>query len=861
MCRGDGPETFPADPPEEWQASRRIDALGEIARLLADCGSPTARGWDGVAAAIAAGHPADLCCIWQAQRNGKSWRRLALRRADCVELPGGDASGNQSGARLKLPEPLELPARPMVPRDQPAGQVWAGDDALEVCIRSGGRLLGAVRVSGLSGDGPADEAARRFLVAAADLAALPLCRSPARPAPAAEAGDGPAAAGGPSFEAEKQRLDDLFGAVSEFIWEADVDGRLTFVTERVLEVLGFAPDQLVGRSMFGLMPEEDAAALRRRYAAAVTAGDAFTAVEHRCRTRDGQMLWLRQTGMPLRDASGQTVGVRGAALDITDSHQAQLSLMQSERRLQEAERIARLGYWEVLTQGGTGYWSDVLNEIWGRAPDAPPPDLDTFVQMIHVDDRSAVLSAIRSPQANKHLEFRICREDGTVRELISDFRADVDGRGMIVRSYGTAQDVTEHRRAERERAASERRYRLLADNANDLITLLTGEMTVRYASPSTRRLLGYSPEEVMGLNLYRLVNPLDLTTMRHAHARLQDGASAASVTCRMRHREGHWVWVETTSNRVTGAEEDGGAATFVAVSRDISERVKYEQDLEEERRRIEAQAVSLSEAAEKLQAARLEAEQARRAAEDANRAKSQFLATMSHELRTPLNAIIGFAEVIKEMHFGADAHDRYVDYARDIHESGQHLLELINDILDIAKIEAGKLKISPEVLSLKPVLQGCMRLFSTRATAKELTLQCKTTPDEATLYADERAIKQILFNLMSNAVKFTLRGGHIVARAAADDDGGVEISVTDTGIGIPEDHIERVMQPFEQFENRYDQMREGTGLGLSLVKALAEVHGGTVVIESRVDVGTTVTVRFPGDREWQPRERTVSVST
>jgi len=209
MCRGDGPETFPADPPGEWQASRRIDALGEIARCLADCGSPTARGWDGVAAAIAAAHPARLCCIWQAQRNGKTWRRLALRRADCVELPEGDAPDRQSGACLKLPEPPEPPARPMMPRDLPAGQVWAGDDALEVCIRSGGRLLGAVRVSGLSGDGSADEAARRFLAAAADLAALPLCRSPTRPAPApaAEAGDG-AAAAGPSFEAEKQRLEE-----------------------------------------------------------------------------------------------------------------------------------------------------------------------------------------------------------------------------------------------------------------------------------------------------------------------------------------------------------------------------------------------------------------------------------------------------------------------------------------------------------------------------------------------------------------------------------------------------------------------------------------------------------------------------
>ncbi|NBC32428.1 MAG: PAS domain S-box protein [Alphaproteobacteria bacterium] len=826
-----------------------MEALGALARLVAGSGNQASASWQRFAATLAAALPAGLCCIWQAERNGRAYKRLACWDGANTRRCAIEGSVEPEAGRPAAP--LDLPSGPIAPADMAAGEVWADADSLEVLIRREGRLIGAVRVSGLPDTAGRDrDAIRFFLCAAADIAALALARSPARGKDGADS-----TAENAAFAAEKQRLDDLFSAVSEFIWEADGDGRLTFVTPRVSDILGFTPEQLLGQSLFDLLANGDRAALRDRYDAAMAAGTGLVATEHRCRTRDGSVVWLRLSGVPLSDANGAPAGMRGAALDITESHQARLSLMQSERRLQEAERIARLGYWEVLTQGGAGYWSDVLNEIWGRAPAAPPPDLDTFMQMIHPDDRAAVLKAIRSPQANKHLEFRICRGDGAIRELVSDFRADVDERGVVVRSYGTAQDVTEHRRAERERAASEHRYRLLADNANDLITLLSSEMTVRYASPSIGRLLGFGPEEMVGVNLYRLVNPLDLTTMRQAHARLQDGANQSSVTCRMRHKDGHWVWVETTSNRVTESEEDAGAATFVAVSRDISERVQYEQDLEEERRRIEGQAVSLAEAAEKLQAARLEAEQARRAAEDANRAKSQFLATMSHELRTPLNAIIGFAEVIKEMHFGADAQDRYVDYAQDIHQSGQHLLDLINDILDIAKIEAGKLKISPEVLSLKPILQGCMRLFSTRANAKDLTLQCKTTPAEATLYADERAIKQILFNLLSNAVKFTLRGGHITVRACADDDGSVEIAVSDTGIGIPADHIERVMQPFEQFENRYDQMREGTGLGLSLVKALAEVHGGTVAIDSRVEVGTTVTVRFPADREWQPRER------
>ena len=833
---------------------RQMDALGALAHLVAARSSMSPDSWRRFAAIVAEAVSAEHCGIWHLAQDGQLVSRLAVWPEN--PAAGGEpAIWAQTRRSIRSQDPVVREMRGETSSRNPA--------VIDTPVLLAGERVGVIRMSGLPQAHALDDESRRFLDAAADIAAQ--CMGPVA-TPPAEPTTAPDGAGENLGDDENQHLNDLLGAISEFIWEADRDGVLTFVTDGVRRMLGFEPKQLIGRSLFDLMPGDDAAAMRSWYAMAVDNVVGFSKVEHRCRTKDGPLVWLRQRGVPLRDAQGESIGFRGAALDITESHRSRLALLQRERRLQEAERIARLGYWEILTPSVSGswssissYWSDVLNDIWGRTPGDPPPTLDMFLESVHPDDRMAVLSAIRSPQSQKHLEFRIRRADGSERELISDFRADVDDKGVVVRSYGTAQDVTEHRQAERERIASEQRYRLLADNANDLITLLTADMTVLYASPSTRRLLGYGADELVGMNLYRLVNPLDLTTMRKAHARLQDGAAESSVTCRMRHKDGRWVWVESTSNRVTGTAE-GQAASYVAVSRDISERVRYQQDLEEERRHIEAQAVTLSEAAEKLQAARLEAEQARRAAEDANRAKSQFLATMSHELRTPLNAIIGFAEVIKDMHFGKDAYDRYIDYAADIHDSGHHLLDLINDILDIAKIEAGKLRISPEILELQPTLQGCLRLFSTRATAKDLTLQCTTTPAEATLYADERAIKQILFNLLSNAVKFTMRGGHITVRATIDDDETVEIAVADTGIGIPEDHIERVMRPFEQYENSYDRMQEGTGLGLSLVKALTEIHGGTVQINSRVGVGTTVAVRFPADREWQPCNRSVSMS-
>ena len=239
------------------------------------------------------------------------------------------------------------------------------------------------------------------------------------------------------------------------------------------------------------------------------------------------------------------------------------------------------------------------------------------------------------------------------------------------------------------------------------------------------------------------------------------------------------------------------------------------------------------------------ADQARFAAEAANHAKSLFLATMSHELRTPLNAILGFAELIRERTFGPAAVEKYSEYAGDIHSSGVHLLDLINDILDVSKIEAGKLELAPTWLDLPQVLTAALRLVRDRANQRGLAVMLEVSEPPPRLCADERAVKQILFNLLSNAIKFTPEGGRITVRVRTVNADTTELAVTDTGIGIPQDQIDRVLQPFEQVDNRYGRTAGGTGLGLSLVKALAELHRGRIRIDSIVDRGTTVTVRLP----------------
>jgi len=643
----------------------------------------------------------------------------------------------------------------------------------------------------------------------------------------------------------ERRFRDVADAAGEYIWEVDHDGRYTFLTERVSAVLGYPVEELLGRRPFDFMVPEDQDRVLDGFAESLRCGRPFAGLEHRSIRKDGRIVWQRINGVPMLGPTGTIVGYRGAGMDITESKRVRQSLIDRESKLREAERIARLGWWELSPGGRTIAWSPVLDEIWGRAPGDGPIGLDALMASVHPDDRDGVRAVLDGSADAAQVEFRILPPDGTRRYIFSDCRVDRDAEGCPVRIHGTAQDVTERRLAEKKVEESERRYRLLADNATDLISLHAADGTYLYVSPSCERLLGYRPDDLVGRTAYGLFHADDLARIRdpwEAAAAGGDGG-IVTVTIRMRHKTGRWVWFETTSTRVEQGEP-GRPPTIVSVSRDVGERVRYEMDLEDERRRIEDQAAYLAEAAESLAGARHDAEQARIAAEGANRAKSQFLATMSHELRTPLNAVLGFSEIIKDRAFGPGAIDKYVEYAADIHTSGRHLLDLINDILDISKIEAGKLELKPSVLEAEAVLESCRRLVAVRAADGDVRLELAVPDPMLPVYADERAVKQIVFNLLSNAIKFTPKGGRVRLSATAEGN-ATRICVSDTGIGIPNDQIDRVLQPFEQIDNQYNRAGGGTGLGLSLVKALVELHGGTLRVDSAVHRGTTVSVLFP----------------
>jgi cell cycle sensor histidine kinase DivJ len=304
-----------------------------------------------------------------------------------------------------------------------------------------------------------------------------------------------------------------------------------------------------------------------------------------------------------------------------------------------------------------------------------------------------------------------------------------------------------------------------------------------------------------------LTHPGDLTAMQSALMEASYFSRDGSAEIRLRRRDNSYVWAEFRCRPA----QDGD---IVAVTRDISERKAQEQALVE----------------------------ARDAALGASRAKSSFLANMSHELRTPLNAIIGFSEMMNREMFGPIG-PRYQEYSRMIHESGAHLLELINSVLDMSKIEAGKFELSEELFDLEETAQSAVRFLKIPAERAGVALKLSIAPNARLIFADRRAVKQILVNLLSNGVKYTPPGGEV--RVTARIAGGMEIVVSDSGAGISQRDLERLGRPFEQVENAETRAKEGTGLGLALVKSLALMHGGEAVLESALGEGTTVTVRLP----------------
>jgi PAS domain S-box-containing protein len=416
--------------------------------------------------------------------------------------------------------------------------------------------------------------------------------------------------------------------------------------------------------------------------------------------------------------------------------------------------------------------------------------------------------ARQQPGLEGTIRIRFPRSNGKLMNVFATCRAEANVTLVTL----AADEAGLARRAERQ-------MRQVVEGSLQGIIVRNSE-GILYINDGHAKLLGYSSaKEIMALNEITpnsSIHPDDLPiVLQRIKARMSGEEALSHYELRFIHRDGSIVWTDVLATFLVW---DGQPASLSWIT-DITARKKAEEELVK----------------------------SKEAAEFANRAKTEFLANMSHELRTPLNAILGFSEVIANGMFGPVGNPKYVEYASDIHKSGQLLLDLINDVLDLSKLEAGKLALHETNIALPNVIAQCVSLVKDRAASAAVALVLDLPPAIPDVRGDERAIKQILLNLLSNAIKFTPDGGTVTIRARCSES-GLALSVCDTGIGMGPEDIKVALSPFGQVDSKLARKHQGTGLGLPISRSLARLHGGDLGIESVPDKGTTITVHFPSQR-------------
>jgi PAS domain S-box-containing protein len=470
-----------------------------------------------------------------------------------------------------------------------------------------------------------------------------------------------------------------------------------------------------------------------------------------------------------------------------------------------------------------------VNEAFCRFHRKPGPELigTNFFQTLSEEDAEIPLSWINSlPVDQPVISFDHRLHSPGNREVWHQYRVRrlFHEKASTREFQAVIQDITQRKRSEQALRASEEKYRSLIDHIPDVVWTADANADLLYISSNAVKVLGFGLEELLDLGGQFWMNRIhteDVARVRQAYQKLFSDGEKFDVEYRVCRKDGEWIWLHNCAF-VTRLRE--GVSCADGIFRDITQR-------------------RLAEAA---------IQQGKEAAEAANRAKSQFLANMSHELRTPLNAIIGFSEILSDKTFG-DLNERQLKYVANILNSGLHLHQLINDILDLAKVEAGRMELACENFSVAKALSEVQTIVKTLANKKHINLEFETAIELPSLFADEAKFKQIMFNLLSNAIKFTPDGGNVLVTATIPQAGGMttnpaeqflQVAVKDTGIGIAADDQERVFKEFEQVDSSYGRQQQGTGLGLALTRRLVEMHGGRIWVESEGIEGKGSTFTF-----------------
>ncbi len=628
----------------------------------------------------------------------------------------------------------------------------------------------------------------------------------------------------------------------------DPDGRVVHFNQACERLTGFHLSDVRGRVLWDLVLAGETQLRTHEAFAGLKRGDIPSEFENEWVGFDGARHPIRWNNAIFHNPDGSVRYMIAVGIDITLRRRAEQALQQAHAELeQRVERRTLALQMEVQHRSRT---EEILRQSEARirlVADAIPGLLAyidaeqrfQFANRRHGEwfgrepegivglPMAEVLGRHFMSQARPYMEavldgrevnFEAILElpDGRMPSCQAVFVPHRSEDGWVMGFFFLIQDITERRRAEEDLRRSEEKYRALLARAADAIVLTDPDGRILEANRKAEELFGLPASRLKEMSATQLMVEADHPRVLDAFRQLWEMGECQVDALAILTAGGQTVPVDVSASAVV----IGGRRFFQAIFKDISAHKRAEEQLRS----------------------------AKEAAELADRAKSEFLANMSHELRTPLNAIIGFSDIMRNELMGPLGASSYREYVHDIHESGRHLLEVINEILDMSKVESGRLELHPEPVELPDVVRASLRLISERAVTAKVSLEVDIAEGLPRILVDARRFKQILLNLLSNAVKFTPSGGRVTVGACLVEGGCFEMTVADTGIGMTAKDMDKAMAPFGQVDSALSRKYDGTGLGLPLTKSFVELHDGHLILESRPGQGTVVRVRLPPER-------------
>ncbi|MDW8800358.1 PAS domain S-box protein [Clostridium sp. A1-XYC3] len=612
------------------------------------------------------------------------------------------------------------------------------------------------------------------------------------------------------MELSKDNYEKMVNLTPELLCISDINGYFKYVNPACEKVLGYSAEEMKKINFYNLLHPEDRFKLYNWISFFNRETNEELSVEYRYICKDKTYKWIAWNGRIQWDEKL----IYFAGHDVTERKKIQLELESTQKKLEEAQEFAHIGYWEYDVVREQSFWSDELFRMYGYKPKEFIPSISRFIDIVHLEDKSLIKEIIQNTfkgEAGNTAEYdiRVVKADNTITWIHEKVVCNCDSAGNLARVYGIVQDITQRKLKEMELKEREEMYRSLANNVPVGIFSYDKNGNITFINPKVLEIFGFPLEEIdKPFNLF--------TDSSLVENRISDTYKKCIESGKLVIAEKQYYSQRRKSAtiRILAApikDDNGDVVSAIAIIEDFTERKRMETDLYKAKEQAEA----------------------------ANMAKSQFLANMSHEIRTPMNGIMGMADLLT-LTYLTDEQSEMIDI---IKSSSKSLLQIINDILDLSKIDAGKIKLNPELVDILGLIESESKMFQFIAKEKGLDFQIDISEDmPKEIIVDRVRLMQIVINLVGNAIKFTEKGRVILSikkLKRVKNKIQLMFSIEDTGIGIKSEDIPKLFNYFTQLENFLTKRFKGTGLGLAISKRLVELMGGEISVESEYGRGST----------------------